>query len=301
MKGPVDISQSVVKDEVIIEDGVVLEEVGVIEDGVVLEEPDVTEEGNEIRDEGYQSALDCTTCKNSLLKIEESYKQQIAALELELIHKQNRIDKYYFIKNELSNDEENFLEGKGKGGKGYVRKGCGSKWLSRKQQYLSKIRSDDKRHFRYLQLDHNTQYMICKIDALRESGCDNIFIDELLDKFEGMSFQLERLKETVKEMEELKDEYAKTIDELMHKHRKATEEKDQEINYLRKNVQVVLVENRSGFLGELSKSKKKSKKQKSDESDDEYQITIANMEALRELDYDIYGNVVKMFGWQKWL
>ena len=142
--------------------------------------------------------------------------------------------------------------------------------------------------------------MICKIDALRKSGCDDIFIDELLEKFEGMSFQLERLKETVKEMEELKDEYAKTIDELMYKHQKATEEKDQEIDYLRKNVQVVLVgKNRSGFLGELSKSKKKSKKQKSDESDDEYQITIANMEALRELDYDVYRNVVKMFGWQK--
>ena len=147
-----------------------------------------------------------------------------------------------------------------------MRKGCDLKQLSLKQQYLSKIRSDDKRYFRFLQLDHNTQYLICKIDVLRGSGCDDIFIDELLEKFEGMSFQLERLKETVKEMEKLKDEYAKTIDELMHKHQKATEEKDQEIDYLRKNVQVVLVgKNRSGFLGELSKSKKKSKKQKSDE------------------------------------
>ena len=41
-------------------------------------------------------------------------------------------------------------------------------------------------------------------------------------------------------------------------------EKDQEINYFRKNVQVVLVgKDRSDFLGELSKSKRKSKKQKS--------------------------------------
>ena len=137
---------------------------------------------------------------------------------------QNCIDKYYFIKNELINDEENFLEGKGKGGKGYVRKGCDLKQLALKQQYLSNIRSDDKRYFRFLQLDHNTQYMICKIDALRGSGCDDIFIDELLENIEGMSIQLERLKETVKEMEELKDEYAKTIDKLMHKHQKVTEE-----------------------------------------------------------------------------
>ena len=53
-----------------------------------------------------------------------------------------------------------------------------------------------------------------------------------------------------------KGEYAKTIDELMHKHQKATEEKDQEIDYFRKSVQVVLVvKDRSSFLGELSKSK----------------------------------------------
>ena len=67
---------------------------------------------------------------------------------------QNCIDKYYFIKNKLTNDEENFLEGKGKGGKGYVRKGCDLKQLALKQQYLSNIRSDDKIYFRFLQLDH---------------------------------------------------------------------------------------------------------------------------------------------------
>ena len=56
------------------------------------------------------------------------------------------------------------------------------------------------------------------------------------------------------------------------------------------------IKDRSAFLGELSKSKKKFKKQKSDESNDEYQITIAS---FQELNYDIHGNVVKMFGWQK--
>ena len=43
--------------------------------------------------------------------MEESYIQQIAALELELIHKQNHIDKYYCVKSEPTNQEESFLEG----------------------------------------------------------------------------------------------------------------------------------------------------------------------------------------------
>ena len=56
---------------------------------VLLEEEGVIEEDGVNLDEGYQSTLDCITCKNNLAKIEESYKQQIAALELELINKQN--------------------------------------------------------------------------------------------------------------------------------------------------------------------------------------------------------------------
>ena len=104
----------------------------------------------------------------------------------------------------------------------------------------------------------------------------------------------------MKEIKELQGEYAKTINKLMHKHQKATKENDQEIDYFRKNVQVVLVgKDRSGFLSELSKEKKKSKKQKSNELGDEQQITIVNMDALRELDYLVYGNVMKMLGWQK--
>ena len=88
------------------------------------------EEEGVTADEGYQSAMDCTTCKKCLVKIEESYKQQIAALKLELPHQRNVIDKYYHIKNELTNDEENFFEGKGKGSKGYVKKGSNSKQLA---------------------------------------------------------------------------------------------------------------------------------------------------------------------------
>ena len=84
----------------------------VSDDEVVSEEETVIEEEGVTADEGYQSAVDCTTCKKCLVKIEESYKQQIAALKLELQHQRNFIDKYYHIKNELTNDEQNFLRGK---------------------------------------------------------------------------------------------------------------------------------------------------------------------------------------------
>ena len=48
---------------------------------------------------------------------------------------------------------------------------------------------------------------------------------------------MQRLKKTVKEMKQLEGEYVKTVDELMHQqHIKTIKEKDQEINYLRKNV-----------------------------------------------------------------
>ena len=267
---------------------------------VLLEEEGVIEEDGVNLDEGYQSTLDCTKCKNNLTKIEESYKQQIAALELELINKQNRIDKYYCIKNELANDEENFYEGKGKGGKGYIRKGYDSKQHALKEQYLRKIRSDEKRHFRFLQLDYKTQVMISRIDALRGSVNDDQFIDKLLEAFEEKSMLLQSLKGTVENMKQVEGEYVKTIDELMHQHHESIKEKDHEIDYLRKNVQIVLVEKEGS--GELSKRRngKKSKKHlQTDDLDDEYQITIANMQALRQLDNGVYSNVVQMLGWKK--
>ena len=102
---------------------------------------------HEARDDRYHSALDCTTCKRSLVKVEESYRQQITALELKLLSQQNCIDKSYYIKNELTNDEEKFLEGKGKGGKRYVRKACDLKQLALKEWYLSAIKNDKKRCF----------------------------------------------------------------------------------------------------------------------------------------------------------
>ena len=67
----------------------------------------------------------------------------VAALELALKNQQNLIDKYYYIKNELTNDEENFFEGKGKGGgKGYVKKACDLQGLALKEQYLAKIKCE---------------------------------------------------------------------------------------------------------------------------------------------------------------
>ena len=142
---------------------------------------------HEARDERNHSALDCTTCKRSLAKMEESYRQQITALELKLLSQQDRIDRYYYIKNELTNDEENFFEGKGKGGKRYIRKACDLKQLALKERYLSTIKNDEKRRFRFLRLDHEAQQMICKIGALRGCGSDDHFIDELLETFERIT------------------------------------------------------------------------------------------------------------------
>ena len=275
-----------VEDEVVVEDEVILEEEDSVEVVVV--------------DEGYHSALDCTTCKNSLVKLEESYKQQIAALELALKNQQNLIDKYYYIKNELTNDEENFFEGKGKGGKGYVKKGCDLQQFALKEQYLNKIRNDEKRRFRFLELDHKAQIIICKIDALRGPGSDNYFIDKLLEVFEEKSMQLQRQKKAVEEMKEQEDEYVNTIDELMEQREKTTKEKDLEIEYLRSNVQVVLVgKEGGGGSGDSSKRKKGKKSKEHLKTEDEYQVMLASMEVLRELDDGVYENVVKMLGWQK--
>ena len=125
-----------------------------------------------------------------------------------------------------------------------------------------------------LQLDNKAQLMICKADALKGSGSDNHFIDELLETFEENSMQLQRLKTTVEERKEQQAEYVKSIDELMYLKQKSMEEKHQEIEYLRKNVQVVLVgRERCGYLDQSSKNKKgkKSKKLlKTNKSDDEY-------------------------------
>lgn len=52
---------------------------------------------------------------------------------------------------------------------------------------MAKIKGDEKRCFRFLQLDNKAQFTVCKIDALRGSGSDNHFVDELFETFEENS------------------------------------------------------------------------------------------------------------------
>ena len=217
-----------------VEDDVVVEDEVVVDDNVVVEGEGMTV------DEGYQSTLDCTMCKKNLVKLEESYKQQIAALELALKNQQNLINKYFYIKNELTNDEENFFGGKGKGGKGYVKKACDLQRIALKEEYLAKIKCE-KRRFRFLQLDEKAQLMVYKIEALWGSGSDDSFIDEVLEMFEEGSMKLQSQKKVVEEMKEQQGEHVNAIDELTDQHHKSIEEKDQKIDYFKNNVQVVFV------------------------------------------------------------
>ena len=101
-------------------------------------------------------------------------------------------------------------------------------------------------------------------------------------------------------MKEQEDEYVNTIDELMEQREKTTKEKDLEIEYLRSNVQVVLVGKEGGDgSGDSSKRKKGKKSKEHLKTEDEYQVMLASMEVLRELDDGVYENVVKMLGQQK--
>ena len=227
--------------------------------------------------------------------MEESYKQQICDLEVELELQYKLIEKNYDMRNKLMGDDDE-SEGKGKGGKGYVKKMCSLKeeQLILKEQYVSKIKSE-KKYLRFQILDDETQLMICKINALRESGIDNNFFGELLNMFERKSMDLEKLKNTVEEMKELEDDYAKTIDELVEDHEKVIEEKDQEINCLKKKLQAALIGKvRRGCSGEPSRIKSGREHVKIEDLDDECQLMIANIEALKESDNIIYGKVLNM-------
>ena len=258
---------------------------------------------NVLKDEGYQSALDCiqstfnlqSTCKqveNSLLMMEESYKQQIRDLEYELELQYKLMENY--DKNKQMDDDQ--LEGKGKGGKGYVKKMCSleEEQLILKDQYLSKIKSENK-YLRFHQMDEETQLMICKIDALRESGMGNNFYDELLRMFEEKSMELVKLKTTVKKMKELEGDFEKTIDELVDEHQEIVEEKDQEIKCLKKKLQKVLVGKvKRDYSGEPIRNKNGRVEFEVEDFDDECKQMIANIEALRESDNILYDKVLHM-------
>ena len=238
-------------------------------------------------DEGYQSALDCTACKhvgNVLLELEEFYETQIKSLKDEIDVKNEYIEtKKYELEHEWFEKE---MAAKGKGGKGYVEKTFDLKdeEVAFKEQYLSTIKSE-KKYLRFQQLDDETQLMICKIDALRRSGYNSDFFDALLKMFEGKSMKLQKLMKTVEEMKESEAEYTQWINKLMKQHQRAIEEKDHEINCLKKKLHASLIEKRrGGNLSEQSMIKAGSKHLKIEELDEECQMMIANIEALRESD-----------------
>ena len=118
--------------------------------------------------------------EGKLVKMEGCYKQRITPMELELKLYQKLIEKYRNEQTDDDDDDEGF-KGKGKGGKGYIRKVCSTE-EDLKEQYLSKIKSEKKR-LRFQQLDHQTQLMISKIDACSGFRNGNDFFEKLLEMF----------------------------------------------------------------------------------------------------------------------
>ena len=243
-----------------------------------------TSQSNEstLKDEGYQSTVDCTTSKDTedkLVKMESSCEQQITAMELELKLHQNLIEKH---KKELTDDDESY-EGKGKGGKGYVQKVCNSE-EDLKEQYLSNIKSE-KKYLRFQQLDNEIQLMICKINVFRGFGSGNGFFDKLLELFEWKSMELMEIKK-------LEGEYVEVINQLMEQ----LEEKNLEIDDLKKKLQCALMreKTREGCWSGPSRIKIGKKDLKIEELDEESQLMIANIEALRESDDKVYNKLLNM-------
>ena len=228
------------------------------------------------------------------MNMEEYYKTQIDALESDLKHQQKLNEEQSYATNELIDEEEEF-EGKGKGGKRYIKKICNleEERANLIDNYLSNIKSE-KKYLRFKQLDEETQLMICKIDVFRGFGYHTEFFDKLLEMFEWNSTQLVKLKKTVDEMKQLKDDYSNTIDELMDENQKTIKEKDQEIDELKKKLQAVLIGKKGGnHLSESSRIKG-GRKDAKQEMDEESQLMIANINALRESDNKIYYKVLGM-------
>ena len=257
-----------------------------------MEETANTSQSNEsaLKDEGYQSTLDCTTSKNTedkLVKMEGCYKQQITPMELELKLYQKLIEKY---RNEQTDDDDDDddegFKGKGKGGKGYIRKVCSTE-EDLKEQYLSKIKSEKKR-LRFQQLDHQTQLMISKIDAYRGFRNGNDFFEKLFKMFEGKSMEVKDLKQNVNEME---GEYSNAFNELVGQYKNIIECKDEEMNDLKKLLAGLVKKTRGGWLSELrrmmSRIKGGRKDLKTKELDERSQLSIGITEALRESDDSI--------------
>ena len=182
-----------------------------------------------LKDEGYQSTLDCTTSKSmedKLVKMEDSYKQQITELEPKLHH--DLIEKN---KNELTDDDKSF-KGKEMGEKRYVQKVSNFEDLT--EQLMNKIKNE-KKHLTFQHLDDETRLMICKIGVFTRFRNGNGFFTKLLEMFERKSIELEERKE-------LEGKYVKVLDELLKLHQTIFEEKDKEIDDLKKKLQAALME-----------------------------------------------------------
>ena len=263
-----------------------------------MEETANASQSNEsaLKDEGYQSTLDCTTSKNTedkLVKMEGCYKQQITPMELELKLYQKLIEKYRNEQTDDDDDDDEGFKGKGKGGKGYIRKVCSTE-EDLKEQYLSKIKSEKKR-LRFQQLDHQTQLMISKIDACRGFRNGDDFFEKLLEMFEGKSMEVEDLKQNVKEME---GEHSNILNELVGQYKKIIERKVEEINDLKKLQAGFVGKTRGGWLSELcrimSRIKGGRKDLKTKELDDRSQLSLGNSEALRESDNSINNKALNI-------
>lgn len=259
-----------------------------------------------LKDEGYQSASTSKQFENELLKLEEHYEQQSSGLDFQLKLQHELIEKRVYVSEAISFDdydddddddeEEEYIMGKGKGGKRFVKKTCHleeeQRQLKLKEQYLSKIKNK-KRYLRFQRLDDETQLMICKIDALRESGGDKSFFDKLLRMLEGRSLKVEKLKKTVEKMKELEDNNAKTIDDIINEHQRMLFKKDQEIKQLKKKLEA----EKKVRDCLIKKTEKRFKKQlKVEDLAEEYQTIIANMEALKKSDGVVYNEVLNMLG-----
>ena len=256
-----------------------------------------------LMDEGYKSAATSKhfETSNELLKLEEYYNQQRGDVEFDLLKLQHKLFEMklncvddYDDDEEEDEDDDYGYKGKRKGGKRFVKKTCHleeeERQLKLREKYLNKIKTKKKR-LRFQQLDDETQLMICKIDALRETGSDKNFFKKLLKMFEGKSLKVQRLEETVEKMKEVDDNNAKTIDDIIDEHQRILEVKDEEIMYLKKQLEA---ESRMRAYLIKNNEKRFKKHLKIEDLEDEYQMMFANMEALRKSDNVLYKEVLYM-------
>ena len=132
------------------------------------------------------------------------------------------------------------------------------------------------------------QLMISKIDVFRGFGSGNDFFNKLFEMFEGKSMEVEDLKQNVKEME---GDNANVLNELVGQYKKIIEQKDEEMNDLKKLQAGLVRKTRGGWLSELhrimSRIKGGRKDLKTKELDKRSQLSIGIIKALRESDDSI--------------